>query len=542
MNWRNERSRYTAIGAVFGLLFPVVAFAVTTFVSRDITILIGVICTAPLFLGFVARLAGLRQDRLNQINRGLEQLVAERTSSIQTMLDLSGQGFLTIGSDLLVKPEYSQECERIFGGPMQKRRIDELLYADTADSTEFVRGLGLCFAGTTRPEVVFDLIDHEFRIDDKIVHADYRAVNDERIMVILTDVTEELRLQRHIREEDARNERVLRAIRHKADFARFFRDAQRILARLEGTPGDAESLSREVHTFKGTAGFFGFRRTQEVAHEIEDYIGDSSILEQEISFDGRADRLRGALAEELTAVTATLGADWVSEADSIVVPKEKYLRIEGHVLRHHPADEALVRALRDQRKRPIGELLERFPPMAFDLARQRGKQIVPVQIAGGDAIRCFPERIERLVASFGHIIRNMIDHGIEAPAERERLGKRPEGEIRIEVGASSGEITVRFSDDGRGIDLEKITNRAREIGLIGDGPPPPPSQLIPLIFQPNFSTAASVSLVSGRGYGLAAVNHAVRELGGKIAIATRSGKGTAFTVTIPVARKRSGKP
>lgn len=536
--WHTERARYTAIGAFFGLLFPIVAYLTIAFVSRNLYILFGLICTAPFFLGAVARIAGLRQDRLNETNRGLERLVAERTSSIQSMLDLTGQGFLSFGSDLLVNPEYSKECERIFRGPITGKRIDDLLYSERDEANEFVRGLSLCFAGSAKPEVIFDLLEHEFQIGDKSIHADYRSVTSERVMVTLTDVTEEQRLKRRVRAEDERNERVLRAVKHKLGFGSFVREAEELIARMAQPESDIEALSREIHTFKGNAGFFGFLSTQNAAHELEDHIAECRILDQKIVFDGKRDRLEGIFAEELKAVTATLGTEWVRETDSVVVPKGDYLRIEKHVIRHYPTDHPLIHTLEKHRKRPLGELFARFPQMARDLALQRGKQILPVTISGGTTL-VVPERYERLVSAFGHIIRNMVDHGIEAPSERERARKRPEGSIHIDIGESDSEIVVRFSDDGRGLAFDRIEERARSLGLIGSGEHPTPARLADFIFHDSFSTAANVTLVSGRGVGLAEVRQAVREIGGRITITTQTGKGTTFTVTIPGRRPRS---
>lgn len=534
--WRSESARYTTIGAIFGLLFPVVAYLTITFVSRDIYLLFGVICTAPFFLGAFARLAGLRQDRLNETNRGLERLVAERTSSIQSMLDLTGQGFLSFGNDLLVNPEYSRECVRIFGGPIEGRRIDELLYQDREAANEFVRGLSLCFAGSAKPEVIFDLLEHRFVLGGMSIRVDYRAVTKERVMLTLTDVTEDERLQERVRAEDERNERVLRAVQHKLDFGSFLSGAEELLQNIPIE--DPDALARRVHTFKGSAGFFGFRATQEAAHELEDHIAESRILEQHVSLDGRLDRLKAAFAEELNTVRSTLGNDWIRQTDAVVVPKPDYLKLEQHVMSRYPADDALLAAMERYRKRPVRELFARFPRMAADLAVQRGKQLLPLEITGG-AGTVVTERYERLVTSFTHILRNMVDHGVEPPSERAQAGKPEEGSLRIEIAESDRDLVFRFSDDGRGIALERVEERARDAGLIAQGEQPSKAKLIDCLFHDRFSTADGVSLVSGRGVGLAEVRAAVRELKGKIGIATRAGRGTTFTITVPRRSPRS---
>ncbi len=540
INWRSEAARYTTIGAFFGMLFPVVALLVMTLISKNVTILFGVICTAPFFLGSVARLAGLRQDRLNETNRGLERLVAERTSSIQSMLDLSGQGFLSFGRDFVVNPEYSRECERIFDGPIRGRRVDELFFDEPEDAAEFVRGISLFFEGNAKPEVIFDLLEHSFHINGKAVHADYRAVTNERIMVTLTDVTEELRLKERVRAEDERNARVLLAMRHKPEFGEFIRSAERVLWNLEAAESDPAVLLREVHTFKGTAGFFGFVGTQAVAHEIEDSIAESSILDQSMSLDGKLEQLKEIYAGELGDIETVLGNDWIRQADSIVIPKREYLRIQSHVSRRHPDDAPLLQTLNTYRKRPFAELFGRFPEMASSLALQRGKRIKPVRVVGGEE-SVVPERYGRVVSSFTHLVRNMVDHGIEPAAEREQIGKEPEGTIGISIEQVDRRFVVRFSDDGRGIDLKQIEERARGLGLLTSGEKATAARLMDILFSDGFSTSTSTTMVSGRGVGLAEVREAVREVGGKIQVSTKAGQGTTFTITLPGVNTRSKK-
>jgi chemosensory pili system protein ChpA (sensor histidine kinase/response regulator) len=170
--------------------------------------------------------------------------------------------------------------------------------------------------------------------------------------------------------------------------------------------------------------------------------------------------------------------------------------------------------------------------MVADLAARMGKRVSPLAVTGGH-LPVIAEDFEALVGSFAHIVRNMVDHGIELPGEREAKGKPPEGKVSIDIKESPEEIVFTFSDDGRGVQLEEVERRARELGLVKDGDAVPPRNLLALIFRDAFSTAPSVSHVSGRGVGLSAVQEEVRTMGGRIVLKSAADRGSVFTVTIP---------
>jgi chemotaxis protein histidine kinase CheA len=169
-----------------------------------------------------------------------------------------------------------------------------------------------------------------------------------------------------------------------------------------------------------------------------------------------------------------------------------------------------------------------------------GKRVEPLAVTGGD-LPVVADDYEDLVGSFVHLIRNRVDHGIEPPGERERRGKPPAGKVSIDIKEDPQGITFTFSDDGSGIQLDKVEKRARKLGLITDGNPVSPRELLTFIFNDNFSTATRVTEVSGRGVGLPAVREAVRRAGGRISIRSAAGRGTTFTITVPRARARKGE-
>jgi chemotaxis protein histidine kinase CheA len=131
-----------------------------------------------------------------------------------------------------------------------------------------------------------------------------------------------------------------------------------------------------------------------------------------------------------------------------------------------------------------------------------------------------------------HLVRNAIDHGIEDEYERVSLRKPPAGNIRVSVSGDGRDYLIEVGDDGRGIDFERVSARAREAGLIASGQDPDRAALVKLLFLPDFSCSQG-SALSGRGYGLDIVREAVVRLGGRVSVATRKGAGTRFRIRVP---------
>jgi two-component system chemotaxis sensor kinase CheA len=184
------------------------------------------------------------------------------------------------------------------------------------------------------------------------------------------------------------------------------------------------------------------------------------------------------------------------------------------------------------RAQPIGTVFSRVPRILRELASSTGKQI-RLELSG-EATELDKTVIERLGEPLTHLIRNAVDHGIEDPAERVAAGKSAEGTLRLSAEHRSGRILIRISDDGRGIDRARVMAKAIEKGLIAPDAQLSGEEIDNLIFAAGFSTAAVVSSISGRGVGMDVVRQNVKELGGRITIDSEGGKGTTFTLTLPL--------
>jgi chemosensory pili system protein ChpA (sensor histidine kinase/response regulator) len=181
---------------------------------------------------------------------------------------------------------------------------------------------------------------------------------------------------------------------------------------------------------------------------------------------------------------------------------------------------------------PFASLSERL----FRLARQAAKETdkrVNLDIRGG-AVEIDRSVLERMAAPFEHLLRNAIVHGIEPRALRLGQGKPETGELLVQVSQQGNEVAIEFSDDGAGLDLARIRDKARASGLLAPDAGVSDIEAAELIFEPGFSTADALTELAGRGVGMDVVRSEAQALGGRVAIATEPGKGARFTIHLPL--------
>jgi len=185
------------------------------------------------------------------------------------------------------------------------------------------------------------------------------------------------------------------------------------------------------------------------------------------------------------------------------------------------------------RMTPVWQVFDRYPRLVRDLAQQLDKQVA-LRVEGKE-IELDRAILDELGDPLVHLLRNAVDHGIESPAERRRCRKRPEGEIVLAAVRERASVAISIADDGRGIDREKVLDKAKREGSVDAHVETlSDDQLLRVIGRPGFSTAQSVTSVSGRGVGIDVAMTKIRSLGGTIEIQTELGKGTTFVLRLPV--------
>jgi two-component system, chemotaxis family, sensor kinase CheA len=184
------------------------------------------------------------------------------------------------------------------------------------------------------------------------------------------------------------------------------------------------------------------------------------------------------------------------------------------------------------RMTPVGEVFERFPRLVRDLSRDLGKQIR--FDTEGDEIELDRSILDEIGEPLVHLIRNAADHGLESAAERTAAGKPAEGRILVSAARERNTVAIRVTDDGRGIDRDKVLAKARREGLAPETDTLTDDLLVRVLARPGFSTAQQVSGVSGRGVGVDVAMSRVRALGGTLELRSELGRGTTFLIRVPL--------
>jgi two-component system chemotaxis sensor kinase CheA len=266
--------------------------------------------------------------------------------------------------------------------------------------------------------------------------------------------------------------------------------------------GSAISDSKhDTHTASGIGETGSIRVSVEKIDELMNTVGELVITQAMLSQLGR--QFEGPAGDQLRLGLAELERNMRELQDSVM----------------------RVRML------PISFVFSRFPRMVRDLAQRLGKQIELHMT--GENTELDKTVLEKIGDPLVHLIRNSIDHGIEKPEVRVAAGKPPAGSLRLHACHRGGNIAVEVSDDGAGLDPDRILAKARSRGLVGNETLTE-EQIYELIFMPGFSTAEHTTDVSGRGVGLDVVRRNVKELGGSIDIHSERGRGARFTITLPL--------
>lgn len=238
-------------------------------------------------------------------------------------------------------------------------------------------------------------------------------------------------------------------------------------------------------------------------------------LDRLINLTGEVVIAQSIIAQLVTDLTP----DRVSQLQEVVAQMDRHCR-------------ELQERMLGARMLPLRNVFTRFQRLVRDLAGTTGKSL-RLEVSGEET-ELDKTVIEKIADPLTHIIRNAVDHGIELPEERERTGKPAQACVKLDAYQKGGSIFIEVSDDGRGINREKVLAKAVSSGLVRAGANLSEEEIFGLIFQPGFSTADKVTELSGRGVGMDVVKRNVEALKGSIAITSKPGEGTCFRIKLPL--------
>lgn len=303
--------------------------------------------------------------------------------------------------------------------------------------------------------------------------------------------------------------------------------------------GLGHRLFRELHMLKGNAGAFGFDGLAASVQESEDQL--EALKRPGVGAASAMQKLAASLAglraqlDEIRRAMKLISGEGQEAMARILKWKLDRLQAAAAAVddkRLDPKTRALVDGSRRLPYLSPAYLARKYRNLIDRLALNQGKE-VRFRVAANTG-EIHPESFSRIDEALVHILRNMVDHGIEPPSEREVLGKG-EAEIGWEYVADEDRVTLRIRDDGRGMDADALAARALALGIAGAAEleAMPQADRFALIFREGFTTRDRTGMISGRGLGLALAARSVADQGGNISVASAAGKGTCFTVTLP---------
>ena len=479
-----------------------------------------------------------------------------RTDQVKSLLDNSGQGFLSFGEDLIVDDEYSLACESMLGVTPAGMSADRALFSSDIKKADLFRKAAQAFREATdykQRTVLLSLFPTEIHRNGLLIEIAYRRIGHGRLMAILTDVTEAQRLADKLETNYRRQDMVVAAVIESRDFfdtvenyRQFINvDLPERLARDEMSEAVLAETYRTVHTFKGVLSQFNFERSPKALHDLEEVLTDfaaaagSETVEMLQAATDFA-QLRRSLALDLAVVEGMLGSDFIQSGARIAVPAaqaEEFSQLGerllagGSVDLSEPADRDLLRDLSRLHYVGLDRVLHGFDRMVRQLAETQGKAIAPLVVEGGEGILIDPRRYRDFFQSLVHVFRNAVSHGIERPDDRVDSGKDEAGIIRCTVTQQTGSIEISIADDGAGLDLELLRARLADIGQPTDLTD---EAVMQSVFIDQVSTQEVADEVSGRGVGLGAVKQAIEALGGTAMVSSAPRCGAVFKFVLPL--------
>jgi two-component system chemotaxis sensor kinase CheA len=465
---------------------------------------------------------------------GLERVVAERTheldqrnQAMRLVLDNVDQGLLTIDAAGRILPEYSQAIARWFGTPQAAQPFAEFLTGLDGDfGARFSWAFEQCTAGALPLALCLDQSPAALTFRRRHYRFEYRPLLDPAealtgMLVVIADVTSDVERQRLELEQKEALEILDRVIADRAGFLEFFDEAEELLGALRTARVEDRALvQRALHTLKGNCMIFGVQTVADRCHQLESALAQGAGMLQPSQL-ALLDEAWSRLEQRLGVLLGD------REEQRIELEQSQFEALLRAALdgRDHGEIAQLVAGIKLE---PTAARLSRVAAQAKRIARRLNKQDIDVQI-DDSMLRLDPKGWASFWSAFIHVVRNAVDHGLEASDVRHRAGKAGTGRLQLRTHIDGDDFAIELSDDGAGIPWERVRERARERGI----PHQSQEDLIDALFAEGLSTAEEVTEFSGRGMGLSVVKAACLERGGKIEVRSDAGKGTMFVFRFP---------
>jgi HPt (histidine-containing phosphotransfer) domain-containing protein/two-component sensor histidine kinase len=444
--------------------------------------------------------------------------LARRNRGMSLVLDHVAQGFLTMDLNGVMDEERSAVVERWFGNAQLGQTLAAYIGDRAPEFGQWVElGLQQLREGFLPAALIIDQMPKRLSAGGRSFDVTYTPIGDddrlERLLVVLTDVTQRLAHERAEREQRELVALFQRISVDRSGVEEFLAEGADLVAALreEGSPVTQKRL---VHTLKGNCAMYGLESYAELAHDIETELGES---EASLS-DVQRDALVSVWKEAMLRVAPLLGS---ARREIFEIDRSE---LDGALdLARNARNRELISQLQSWSLEPVTRPLERLARQVSVIAGRTGNPKPNVLISTGN-VRLSADRWRHVWGAMVHVIRNAVAHGIESAQERAAIGKPEAGTIELRAHREEERIVITVCDDGRGISWDAVRAKAAELGLAHSTR----AELVDALFADGLSTRAEADSLAGRGVGLSALREAVRELHGTIQVESERGQGTTF--------------
>jgi chemotaxis protein histidine kinase CheA len=506
------------------------------------------------------------------------RMVEQKNQELASLFDNMRQAIFTFGPDMLVVGQYSGQAKKVFKrDELAGAHVLELLFKDAPEyDPEFMMfqdWLKVVFS--TTPEMWDEMAEmvpkervlNEFTDEEMHLAVEVRPIISRgtlsRIMVLASDETEKVRIAREAAARDAEHNKEMAAMKKLLSggaqlFIAFMQSASDRLDAFEGDLGasprevnanEVEVLFQHAHTVKGEAKAFELADLEEVCHNLEERLTDlrepakeKGTTSTEPVFQEIVDGIAAARQH-----IANVRQKFIDQSPIGALVLEQISVNRGDVEALEQAVQELQAAADGGKVQQVSKIAARLASRPFGEAVGRLQDGIPAWaaqlekranfIVEGKDVLIPPGLMKILPGCLTHMVRNCLAHGIEDPEKREEIGKDPCGQIRVTCMAGSAGPNILVEDDGGGLKIDKLREKAKEQGLSFQ-----PGREWELIFASGMSTAEKVDDISGRGVGMAAVKSDIEKAGYELDVHSTAGKGTMFIIRHTGASKRTIPP
>lgn len=497
--------------------------------------------------------------RVLHASKGGSELFAQLAKinrALTGMLNCLGQGFFSFDSTGMSSKIASKACLELLETDPSGKPVWEVLKIEKDKIKSFQGWMALAFKEDINFDSIAEIGMRTFpHSQGRTIALNYfpmrgpdGKVTD--VLVVATDHTEKEMAARQAELERRNVEMINKIVAQRKSFLGFVSDLRAQIANFrrlsEKTTLNEEGVKdfmRFLHTMKGGSSMFAIDALASAIHDLEDEWGLArtrgvsseelpacrTIIQQQLA------KIEERLESFLQQHRGLLGEAFFRQERMIELPLSRLVTLR-EALSDSGAPQPILEEFTELAKEPVEAYVGPFLQVVEQVACAQSKEIRPVNVQNG-GFRIYPEAYKDLLASFVHLFRNAIDHGIETPEKRFQAGKDPVGTIEFRISPvriRDGDwVEFVMEDDGQGIDPAKVREVLRSRGMSQNPEALSDEKTIQCVFEPGFSTRTEVTAISGRGIGLDAVKACATAMGGSVRVESTFGKGARFTITVP---------